>query len=737
MARFHQLNTALALQRGHLFCWVPVCLALGIGGYFALSGEPEIRVYAGLIALVAGLLVLGWWSGENLHPLLVMATLVALGALLAGARAHQVGEPVLGYRYYGPIQGRIIKVDRSASDAVRLTLDRVVLKNMAPAKTPTRVRVSLHGQQGYIEPEPGLTIILTGHLSPPSGPVEPGGFDFQRMAWFDRLGAVGYTRTPVLAFAAAQKGGAGLRLFRLRMNRSHWVQANMPGEAGAFAAAVMTGDRSAMGRGAVDDLRASNLAHLLAISGLHIGLLCGFVFTVLRYILAAWPRLALRIAVKKVAAVGALVAGAGYLALSGGNVATERAFVMVAVMFLAVLMDRRALTLRAVAVAAIIVLVLRPEVLPEPGFQMSFAATTALVAVFGVLRNWRGVQVPKVLRPVLAVVISSAVAGLATAPIAAAHFNRIADYGLVANLLSVPLMGLVVMPGAVLAAILAPFGLGWVGLAIMEPAIRWILGVAHWIAGLDGALSYVPAPGAAVLPMLTLGVLWMILWQGSVRARTHAGAGSGGGVSAVGGGRAPGVADIRQRWAGGDTDSGWPGAAQGTRRRFRGPDLAGKRRRRGGAGSGVRARRVYRDQGKPRFSDRRCVVHPSVGARRVGASARQLRQGGVCDCVSQARARPARPAVPNHRSRPAARAWLDCRFRPRRRAENSGRAPGRRTAAVEFASGSGTVQWCIFRRTAAKTIRQAICLEYLGTNFRRKFTAKTWFPARQKIPLRH
>jgi competence protein ComEC len=520
VARFHQLNTALALQRGHLFCWVPVCLALGIGGYFALSGEPEIRVYAGLIALVAGLLVLGWWSGENLHPLLVMATLVALGALLAGARAHQVGEPVLGYRYYGPIQGRIIKVDRSASDAVRLTLDRVVLKNMAPAKTPTRVRVSLHGQQGYIEPEPGLTIILTGHLSPPSGPVEPGGFDFQRMAWFDRLGAVGYTRTPVLAFAAAQKGGAGLRLFRLRMNRSHWVQANMPGEAGAFAAAVMTGDRSAMGRGAVDDLRASNLAHLLAISGLHIGLLCGFVFTVLRYILAAWPRLALRIAVKKVAAVGALVAGAGYLALSGGNVATERAFVMVAVMFLAVLMDRRALTLRAVAVAAIIVLVLRPEVLPEPGFQMSFAATTALVAVFGVLRNWRGVQVPKVLRPVLAVVISSAVAGLATAPIAAAHFNRIADYGLVANLLSVPLMGLVVMPGAVLAAILAPFGLGWVGLAIMEPAIRWILGVAHWIAGLDGALSYVPAPGAAVLPMLTLGVLWMILWQGSVRART-------------------------------------------------------------------------------------------------------------------------------------------------------------------------------------------------------------------------
>ena len=519
MAPAQAIMAALARQRGHLFCWVPVCLALGIGGYFALSDEPTIWAYAGLSILVAALWLFARWTHENLRPLVVLLALVALGGLLAGARAHQVREPVLGYRYYGPIQGRIIKVDRSASDAVRLTLDRVVLKNMAPDATPARVRVSLHGQQGYIEPEPGLTIILTGHLSPPSGPVEPGGFDFQRMAWFDRLGAVGYTRTPVLAFAAAQKGGAGLRLFRLRMDISQWVQANMPGRAGAFATAVMTGDRSAMERGAVEDLRASNLAHLLAISGLHMGLLTGFVFAALRYILAAVPRLALRIAVKKVAAVGALMAGAAYLALSGGNVATERAFVMVAVMFLAVLMDRRALTLRAVAVAAIIVLSLRPEVLPEPGFQMSFAATTALVAVFGVLRNWNGATVHKALRPVLAVVISSAVAGLATAPIAAAHFNRIADFGLIANLLSVPLMGLVVMPGAVLAACLAPFGLGWIGLAVMEPAILWILGVAHWIAGLDGALSYVPAPGAAVLPMLSLGALWIMLWRGGWRVR--------------------------------------------------------------------------------------------------------------------------------------------------------------------------------------------------------------------------
>ncbi len=169
---------ALASQRGHLFCWVPVFLALGIGGYFALSQEPAILIYASLCVVIAALWLVGRRTHENLRPLLVMLALVALGGLLAGARAHQVSEPVLAYRYYGPIQGRIIKVDRSASDAVRLTLDRAVLKNMAPARTPTRVRVSLHGQQGYIEPEPGLTIILTGHLSPPSGPVEPAALIF-------------------------------------------------------------------------------------------------------------------------------------------------------------------------------------------------------------------------------------------------------------------------------------------------------------------------------------------------------------------------------------------------------------------------------------------------------------------------------------------------------------------------------------------------------------------------------
>ena len=133
----------------------------------------------------------------SLPVLLSVIRRSTLGAL----RAHVVAGPVLGFRYYGAVEGRIVNIDRSASDAVRLTLDRVVLERTAPDRTPHRVRVSLHGTQGWIDPVPGLRVMMTAHLSPPSGPTEPGGFDFRRMAWFDRLGAVGYTRTPVLAVA--------------------------------------------------------------------------------------------------------------------------------------------------------------------------------------------------------------------------------------------------------------------------------------------------------------------------------------------------------------------------------------------------------------------------------------------------------------------------------------------------------------------------------------------------------
>ncbi|ARE38545.1 DNA internalization-related competence protein ComEC/Rec2 [Rhodovulum sp. P5] len=509
---------ALEAQRGHLFPWAPVLLAIGIGLYFALRVEPSVWVFAAAAGLgvLLGLAATRWpgrWG-----PVLAGIALVALGLALAGGRSHLVAAPKLEHRFYGAVEGRVLALDRSLSDAPRLTLDRVWLEGIPPGATPARIRLSLHSPWGLNAPVPGTRVAAMAHLSPPAAPAEPGGFDFRRHAWFDRLGAVGYARGPAVAMSALA-GGLSLPVNRVRMHLSAALRARLPGDQGAFAAAILTGDRSAMSRGTVENLRDANLAHLLAISGLHMGLLTAVVFGGLRFGLALIPWLVLRAPIKKIAAVGALGAGSAYLALSGGNVATERAFVMVAVVLGAVLADRRALTLRAVAVAALIVLLLAPESLTQAGFQMSFAATAALVAVFSALRDLpeRFQRVPRALRAPLAVVLSSVVAGLATAPFGAAHFNQVAQYGLLANLLSVPLMGTLVIPAAVVAACLAPFGLAGLGLEPMRWGIAWILGVADWVAGLEGAVWPVVAPGPFVLPLLALGAVWVLLWQGRAR----------------------------------------------------------------------------------------------------------------------------------------------------------------------------------------------------------------------------
>ncbi len=505
---------ALAEVRGLLFPWTPLFLACGVSAWFAWPVEPGAPVYLGLGLAVLVALALVRWGPELLQPVVIAVCCLAVGGLAAGLRASAVSAPVLEFRYYGAVQGRLVGIDRSQNDALRLTLDRVVLDDVPPLRTPARVRISLQGVQ-IAEFSPGQVVLLTAHLSAPEGPAEPGGFDFRRMAFFDGLGAVGYTRTPVMLWEEAAPGTQWIN--RLRSTMGAGMRASMPSQAGAFAAGAMTGDRSGIDQDTVQALRDSNLSHLLAISGMNLAFLIGFTFGLIRYGVALAQPLALRVDSRKVAAVISLAVAGFYLLLSGANVATERAFIMVAVMLGAVLLDRRALTLRSVAISAVIILLWQPESLAEPGFQMSFAATVALITGFAaldgaVLRE----RLPRWVLPVFTLVLSSVLAGFATAPYAAAHFNRFTDYGLLANLLTVPMMSMVMATGAV-AALLVPVGLEGVALWVMEQASRWILFVAHWVAGLQGAVTPVIAPGPWVLPLATLGGMWVVLTQGRLR----------------------------------------------------------------------------------------------------------------------------------------------------------------------------------------------------------------------------
>jgi len=518
-ALFGGLSTpraALIGARVDLALWVPMALSLGIGAYFLAPVEPGPLVY-GPVALIALIGVALWRAGPEAGQFLAaLMALAACGFLLASVRTHSVAAPVLGYRYYGPVEGRIIRIDRSSRDRIRLTLDQVVLDNTAPARTPGLVRVSLQGDQSRLEAEPGLRVMLTAHLSPPAGPAEPGAYDFRRYAWFSGLGAVGYTRTPVLVLAPPDPSNWLLAGHRARMRLSAALQAQIPGQAGAVASALLTGDRSGIAEATNASMRASNLYHIVSISGLHMGMLAGFVFAMVRYGLALVGTAALRLPGKKIAAMVALIAASFYLWLAGPEVATQRAYLMAAVMLIAVLFDRRAISLRTVAIAAMLLLVAKPESLTEPGFQMSFGATVALILIY---KPWARVQphVPVLLRPVAMLLVSSLAAGFSTSPIAAAHFNRMSEYGLLANLLAVPVMGTLVMPAGVIAALLAPFGLAAPALWVMEKGTVWMIAVSDWVGGMEGAVIAVPAPGAAVLPLMAIGAMVAVLARGAVR----------------------------------------------------------------------------------------------------------------------------------------------------------------------------------------------------------------------------
>ncbi|MEM7615066.1 MAG: ComEC/Rec2 family competence protein, partial [Pseudomonadota bacterium] len=311
-------------QRQTVLLWAPVFLGMGIAVYFRQQVEPSPGFamavgFVGLSLLLPKLIL-------RRFSLLALCGLALFGFGVAKLGTERVAAPILAEEYYGPVSGRIVGFDRSQSNKLRIMLDRVHLPGVPPQATPARVRVVL----GTAMPEnvlgAGARVMTIARLGPPPPPVEPTGFDFRRHAWFMRLGAIGYTSTPVVLEGPPGQG-EGVPLVRLRMALSDYIRENMPPRTGGFAAAILTGDRSGIDPADLVDLRISNLAHLLAISGLHMGLLTGSVFVTLRILLCLWPRVALAVPGKRIAAVGAILAGGTYLAISGASIATQRAFV--------------------------------------------------------------------------------------------------------------------------------------------------------------------------------------------------------------------------------------------------------------------------------------------------------------------------------------------------------------------------------------------------------------------------
>ena len=383
-------------------------------------------------------------------------------------------------------------------------------------RAPERVRLSV--RKGTAPPV-GAYVTLKARLSPPLAPLRPGGYDFARDMYFQRIGASGFVLGTIkIAEPPAPPGRllqATAAIQGLRDAIDARIRAVIPGDKGSIASALITGKRDAISTPVNDAMYVSSLAHVLSISGYHMAVVAGVVFFVLRALLALVPTFANRRPIKKWAAFAALIAAALYLVLSGAEVATQRAFIMTTVVLVGVMVDRAALTLRTLAVAALAVLLIAPEAVVHPSFQMSFAATLALIAAYERGLPWmiagadtsRGARVALWGgRELLALVLASLVAGLATTPYAAFHFHRLAPYGVLANLLAMPIVSIWVMPMGLLGLFAIPFGFDGPLWRLMGDGIDWMITVALWVAHLPGAVGRIAAFDTG--PLLLVTAAW-------------------------------------------------------------------------------------------------------------------------------------------------------------------------------------------------------------------------------------
>jgi competence protein ComEC len=510
---------------GRLLPWVPVAFGTGIAFYFAADHEPVAAVTGttAIILCVAAFLL----RRQKVFPFMVMIAAVAAGFAVATAKTARVAHTVLARPVFGASLSGFVE-----TRDIRERTDRFVLRvvSMETPRGQTKLeRVRLSVRKGTA-PAVGSFVELKARLQPPLAPLRPGSYDFGRDMYFAGIGASGFVTGSIKTVDPPVAGGLSLRyaafMQGLRDAIDGRIRNQLEGDRRAIATALLTGRRDAISAPVNDAMFISGLGHVLSISGYHMAVVAGVVFFAVRALLALIPALTVGFPIKKWSAAAALAAAAFYLLLSGAEVATQRSFFMTAVVLIAIMVDRRAVTFRTLAVAAMIVLAIAPEALVHPSFQMSFAATLGLVALVQIgmprllaspdnsatarVALWGG-------REIAMLALASLVAGLATMPYAAFHFHRVTPYGVVANLAAMPVVSAVVMPAGLLGLVAMPFGLDGVFWRAMGAGIDWMILVAQWVAALPGAIGRMAAFGTGPLVAASLGIILLGLLRTPLR----------------------------------------------------------------------------------------------------------------------------------------------------------------------------------------------------------------------------
>jgi len=493
--------------------WSPVGLMLGIATYFSLDNEPPFFTGIILLAAASTLLALTWRNKARFlaWPLF----LLALGFSAAQLRAHVVMTPLLARELeYVTVEGSIDEIE-PVEKRVKLVLSHPVIEGISADQTPRRLRVSFreHDLDG-LDLRIGDRVQLKAVLFPLPQPVMPGSYDFARHFYFRSIGGNGFAVHPPQRVGSAQTGLAQW-WGNLRHDIGDDMRSHMPGATGTVAAAMTVGETGPIPDDIKNTLRDAGLAHMLAIAGLHLGIVAGIIFFNVRLAFTLYPPLALKVNAKKIAAALALASAAIYLALAGAPIPAERAFIGVTFLFMAVLLERRGITLRTLSLAACFILLAFPEAMLGASFQLSFAATLAIVAFYERFGHTffrpRGAWWGKIAHEITGIAFTSLSATLATAPFILYNFNRFAAFGMLANMIVIPLATFIIMPGIVLALVLMPLGWQAIGYALLKFGVDAMIRMAAWVTSLPYASLHLPAPSDAGLIACAFGLLWLCL----------------------------------------------------------------------------------------------------------------------------------------------------------------------------------------------------------------------------------
>jgi competence protein ComEC len=500
--------------------WLPVLLGVGISIYFSLPFEPS--TFWGYTGLLFFIITLVFARLKVVRLLLLGLGFIALGFSASQYRTHSLNTQMLHYPLKPVLlEGVVSQVEHKPTKAgdfyQRLILTD--LKAQTPESLPGKVRLTLKGKKERLWP--GQIIRIRAKLTPISEPTLPRGFDFRRQAYFNGIGATGFALSSPEIIGETRTWG--LVLERRREEITAYFLDHLPPPKGAIAAALITGDKA----GIPEDIRNvfinSSLAHILAISGLHLSIIAGLVFLIIRRGIALIPPLCLYYNSKKIAAVGTIFMTLLYLILSGFGIPAQRAFIMISLVMGAVLINRSALSLRTVAFAAFLILLVTPEALLSPSFQLSFAAVVALITGYEAWKNplahyiTKGGYIRKFIVYSGGLAFTSFLATLATLPFTIVLFHRFSLHAVEANLLAVPLTSMIIMPSALLTCLLSPLGWGTYPLKVFDTSLDGLIAIAEGVSSWTGSQIWIASPPVLSFLLLLGGGLWISLWLGNWR----------------------------------------------------------------------------------------------------------------------------------------------------------------------------------------------------------------------------